>query len=398
MKLNAAAVKGLTLPRGVKDKTFFDDALGGFGLRLREGGSRNWIVQYDIAGRTKRVTLGSTAMLDVGAARNKARDVLASFRLGGDPTAEKREARAKAAETFGAILPRYFTVQQRELRPRSFTEIKRRLLNLARPLHPLPLTSIHRRLVSSLIGDITENNGPSAAINAHSALSAYFIWLVRAGLLDENPTINAAKPKKRPGRDRLLTEDELRALWAALDDSDYGDIVRLLTYTLCRRVEIGSLRWDEVDLKKAVLELPPARMKNNRPHVVPLNGPALAILKKREPNGRNHIFGQGPSGFEGWSWRRKDLDKRIVGSRPTWTLHDLRRLGSTMLHGDLGVPPHVVERLLAHHQGGVSSVYNKYDYFHEKRRALHRWAEWVDEVVTGKPAKAQVVHLGRKRR
>ena len=175
-------------------------------------------------------------------------------------------------------------------------------------------------------------------------------------------------------------------------------IVRLLTYTLCRRVEIGSLRWDEVDLKKAVLELPPARMKNNRPHVVPLNGPALAILKKREPNGRNHIFGQGPSGFEGWSWRRKDLDKRIVGSRPTWTLHDLRRLGSTMLHGDLGVPPHVVERLLAHHQGGVSSVYNKYDYFHEKRRALHRWAEWVDEVVTGKPAKAQVVHLGRKRR
>jgi integrase len=291
MKLNSAAVKALTLPPGVQDKTFFDDALGGFGVRLRDGGSRNFIVQYDIAGKTRRVTLGSTAMLDIGAARDKARDLLASVRLGGDPAAEKRARRSQVAETFGALLPRYLTAQQGELRPRSFIEIKRRLLKLARPLHARPLTSIDRRMVSSLIGDITAKNGPSAAINAHSALSAYFTWLIRAGLLDDNPTINAAKPKKRPGRDRLPTEEELRALWAALDDSDYGDIVRLLLYTVCRRGEIGGLRWDEIDLDQGVIEIPATRMKNGKPHLIPLSGPALAILKKRKRNGRDQVFG-----------------------------------------------------------------------------------------------------------
>src|SRR5262249_46143034 len=156
--------------------------------------------------------------------------------------------------------PRYLARQEREMRPRSFTEIKRRLLKLARPLHSRPVASIDRRLVSSLIGNISERNGLSAAINAHSAMSSYFAWLMREGLLEQNPIPYANKPKKRPGRDRLLTEQELRALWGALDDSDYGDIVRLLAYTACRRAEIGGLRWDEVNLDEAVIEIPGARM------------------------------------------------------------------------------------------------------------------------------------------
>ena len=68
-------------------------------------------------------------------------------------------------------------------------------------------------------------------------------------------------------------------------------------------------------------------MKNGRPHLIPLCGPALAILKKRVRGGRDHVFGRGARGFQGWSWRRKDLDDRIVGPRPDWVLHDFRRPG-----------------------------------------------------------------------
>ena len=107
MRLTTTTVKTLTLPIGVRDKTYFDSDLGGFGLRLREGGAARWVVQYDLGGKTKRVTLGTTAMLDLGAARTKARDLLASVRLGGDPAAEKRQAHARAAETFAALLMRY---------------------------------------------------------------------------------------------------------------------------------------------------------------------------------------------------------------------------------------------------------------------------------------------------
>src|SRR5262249_54691969 len=162
-----------------------------------------------------------------------------------------------------------------------------------------------------------------------------------------------------------------------------------------RRGEIGDLRWDEVKLNDAMIELPATRMKNGKPHVVPLSPPALAILSKRERNGRNHVFGRGTSGFQGWSRSRKALDKATAGERPSWVLHDLRRLVSTTMHDEFGIAPHVVERCLAHvgHQSGIAGTYNKAEYLIEKRRALVRWAEWVDEVVTGKPTQTQVVHL-----
>jgi integrase len=395
MKLTTTTTKGLALPPGVHDRTFWDDELGGFEMRLREGGSRNWVVQYDLGGKTRRVTLGPTTLLDIGAARAKAKDLLAHVRLGGDPAAEKRERHAKAAETFGAMLPRYFIVQQRAIRPSSFKQIERRLSKLAQALHPLPLTAIDRRTISSLLSSIADSNGPTAAANCHSSLSGYFRWLVGEGLLDVNPLLHANRPKAGAPRDRILSEDELRALWASLADDDYGAIVKLLVYTGARRAEIGDLCWDEVDLDAAEIKLPAARMKNGRPHLIPLSEPALDILRKRSRNGRERVFGDGPRGFQNWSRGREALDAAIGGERPSWTLHDIRRLVSTTMHEQLNVAPHVVEAVLAHvgHRSGVAGVYNLATYAHEKRRALVRWADYVDATVTGKPAPGEVVHL-----
>jgi integrase len=400
MRLTTATIKTLALPAGVRDKIYFDDDLGGFGLRLREGGAARWVVQYDLGGKTKRVTFGTSAVLDISTARAKAKDLLASVRLGGDPASEKREARVRAAETFAAKLSGYLAKQQSERRPRSFKELERHLVKYAKPLHPRALTSIDRRAISSLISTIAEKNGPSAAINAHGSLSGYFSWLMREGMLDVNPMPYTNKPKARAPRDRVLTDDELCTLWGALGENDYGDIVRLLIYTATRRHEIGDLRWDEIDIDAATIDIPAARMKNNRPHLIPLSEPVLAILKKRQRNEREHVFGCGTSGFQGWSRRRKDLDARIVGKRPTWVLHDLRRLASTTMHEQLGLQPHIVERVLAHigHQAGIAGKYNKADYIVEKRRALERWAEYVDAVVSGVPSKRKVVHLRSGRR
>jgi integrase len=343
------------------------------------------------------VTLGTTALLDASAARAKAKDLLASVRLGGDPASEKREKRAKAAETFGAMLPRYLDKQRSERRPRSFQELERHLCKYARPLHPRAVTDIDRRALSGLIANIAEKSGPTSAICCHASLSGYFSWLAREGVIDQNPVAFTNKPEAQPARDRLITDDELSLIWAALDDDDYGDIVKLLTYTAARRNEIGGLRWDEIDFDAAVIEVPASRMKNNRPHLIPLSGPALAILRRRERNGREHVFGRGASGFGGggWSTRRKELDARITGKRPDWVLHDLRRLVSTTMHETLGIPPHVVESVLAHvgHQSGIAGTYNKASYAIEKRRALDRWAVYVDEAVSGKPKKAKVVRL-----
>ena len=96
MKLTAATIALLVLPDGIDDKIYFDDDLRGFGLRLRRSGDRSYWVQYAIAGKTRKLRLGSFAELDIGKARSSAKDVLARVRLGGDPASEKNHARVRA--------------------------------------------------------------------------------------------------------------------------------------------------------------------------------------------------------------------------------------------------------------------------------------------------------------
>jgi integrase len=383
MKLDRATLATLTLPPGKSDHKVFDERLPGHGVRLRHPHDQSkwrWITQYDdLGGVTKMLTHGPVSLIEPAAAFKRSRDLLASVRLGGDPASEKREARDRAKETFGATLPSYLTHMRGERRPRSFKELERHLMKHARPLHSRALVGIDRRALSGLVATIAENNGPQVAINVHGSLSGYFAWLMRAGLIEQNSMLNTNKPSSRPSRKRLITDEELRVLWSALTDDDYSDIIRLLIYTGARKSEIGGLTWEEIDLVKAQIDIPGTRMKNGKSHLIPLSGPALAILQKRQPGDDEHVFGRGTRGFQGWSWGRESIDARIAGSRPTWVLHDFRRLISTVMHEQLGIQPHIVERVLAHvgHQSGIAGRYNRSDYLDEKRRALERWAEHV---------------------
>jgi integrase len=401
MKLSAQTIKTLTLPPGMKDRIFFDDEVGGFGIRLRDSGEARWIVQYDDpSGRTRKVTLGSPSLLDAAAARKAARDLLASIRLGADPAAERQTRREQAAETFGGpLLSRYLAYQQGRRRPRSFLQLERHLRKNAKPLHAYPLVLIDRRTVAGLISRLVEENGPTAALNARGSIVQFLTWCVREGLIEHNAAANTNAPTTNGPRTRLLNEDDLRAIWGALPDpgDDFGDLVRLLAYTLTRRAELGDLLWDEVDLEAGEIKLPAARMKNNKPHIIVLSKPALAILAARPRNGRAHVFGRNEHGFQNWAYNKARLDKRTPNVE-VWNLHDFRRLGSTTMHDELGIPPHVVEVVLAHvgHRAGVAGVYNLAAYLPERRRAMERWAERVDAVVSGRgTASAEVVQLRR---
>jgi len=397
MRLTATSIKALALPPGTSDKTFFDDELHGFGVRIRSGGTARWVVQYDIGGKTKRVTLGTTAMLNASVARDKAKDLLAAIRLGADPAAEKREARLRAVETFGALLPRYLAYQRARRRPRSYTQLERHLVKYARELHPRPLAAIDRRTIAKLISELTEESGAATAKVTRDSLSQYFTWLQREGVLEANPVTFTNVPTMNGARARLLSDEELRKIWSALGDGDYSDVVKLLVLTGARRLEIGDLSWHEVDLEAAEIRLPAERCKNKRPHTILLSEPALSILAKRPRNERGYVFGRGAFGFQGWSHCKEMLNARVPNVKD-WVLHDLRRLISTAMHDRLGVPPHVVEAVLGHvgHRSGVAGTYNKALYVDERRRALARWGEHVLGIVTGKAVKAKVVNL-RKR-
>jgi integrase len=402
VKLTTTAIRSLTLPAGRQDKTFFDDALPGFGLRLRAGGSRTWIVQYDFGAVTRRMTIGPVAVVNLGEARERARDILAAVRLGQDPASTKLEARARASETLGALLPRYLAHQRARLRPRSFAQVGHHLSVHARPLHSQPIAAISQRAVAIRLHDIATTAGPTTANLVRASLSAYFGWMQREGLAETNPVLNTNKAVVSGPRKRVLSDGELAEVWRALSDDQFGAIVKLLALTGQRRDEIGGLRWSEVDLDEAVIRLPAHRVKNGVAHEIPLSPAVLAILqaqpRRTEADGtvRDLIFGFGRGGFSDWSKRKIMLDQRILAARPAagitdpmpgWRLHDLRRTCSTVMHDQLGIMPHIVEAVLNHtggHRRGDAGTYNRATYDYEKRRALERWGEHIEALTSGK--------------
>jgi integrase len=281
MKLTQASIERLALPAGKSEAIIFDDDVPGFGLRIREGGSRTFIVQYALGGRQRRMTIGTAKILDAAKARQTARNLLARVRLGHDPAAERTEARVRASdEPLGAIIGHFLARQERRLRPRSYDDTRRYLERYLKPLHELHLASINRATVAVRLGKIANEHGPVSADRARGVLSSFFAWAIGEGLCDTNPVIGTNKHfDGAKSRDRVLTDRELAVIWKALPDSDYGAIVRLLILTGQRREEIGAMRWSEIDFKERLIALPPARTKNNRRHDVPLSQAAVAILK-----------------------------------------------------------------------------------------------------------------------
>jgi integrase len=391
-RLTPQAVSALTLAEGKADALYFDDVVPGLALRLRAGGSKNWIFQYRIGSKQRRLNIGAASALTPHEARKRAALLHAEVKLGRDPGGDKAAARARASETFGSVLPLFLSRQKERLRPRTFVEIERHLRIHARRLHHLPLAGIARRDVAAVLTAIAAKLSGASANRVRTSLSSFFSWSIREGLLDTNPAAWTER-REEAARTRLLTLEELRDIWAALRDDSYGDIVRLLVLTGTRREEIGGLKWSEVDLDQALIVLPPERTKNRRMYEIVLSPPALAILKARPqltwPDGSpcDLVFGRGARGFADWVGSKADLDKRVTAARKArgaeemlaWTLHDFRRLVSTTLHDQLGVAPHVVESILGHvgHKSGVAGRYNLALYREEKRRALKRWAAHV---------------------
>ncbi|HMA71391.1 MAG TPA: site-specific integrase [Xanthobacteraceae bacterium] len=434
MKFTTKSIAGLRAPAGKINKegkyvpgdhVEWDDNLPGFGLRLREGGSRNWVFQYSLGDKQRRMSLGSATAIALVKARETASELHAKVRLGQDPAGQKAESQQRAAETFEAIALQYLAVRKREMRPGAYDQIDRHLLKYAKPLHGLQLAGITQRTMATRINEIRESSGTVQANRARSSLLAFYGWAMQQGIVTQNPVANTGRFTEQ-SRERILTDGELREIWTEADDDQYGSIVRLLMLNGQRADEMASLRQSEIGRAEVprsrvngielleftvdAIELPPERTKNKRPHIVPLSKPALAILEKqpRRVNDdgkiREFVFGVGECGFSGWSKCKERLDKRIHDARmkaweeagaqgdkplplPHWTHHDLRRTMDTVMNDRLGIAPHVVEAILNHvsshksGKSGVAGVYNKALYLRERTEALRLWADHVMALV-----------------
>ncbi|HMU53177.1 MAG TPA: tyrosine-type recombinase/integrase [Geminicoccaceae bacterium] len=433
MKLTKANLPRITLPEGKTDHVEWDDDLPGFGLRLRGGGTRTWIVRYRVGTKSRVVKLGRIESLDPDRARIEARKVLAHKDLGADPQASRATARARAAITLGSVVKDYLARQVTpRLRSRSAAEVKRHLEKHWSPLHRQQIDKITRAMVASRLAELVESSGPIAANRSRASLNAMFGWAMRQGLVEANPVIATAPPGTERSRRRVLTMAELAEIWRATEEAgDYNTIVRLLMLTGARREEVAALPRSELQLERKLWSLPPERSKNDLGHLVPLSEPAVAILQplvserdalpEDDPlRQRGLMFGRGDGPFSGWGQSKARLDRRIARARaeqrlgrpladgekptaadamPAWVLHDLRRAVVTHMN-ELGIQPHIVEAVVNHVSGrakaGVAGVYNLAEYLPEKKAALARWAGHLMAAIEGRDDK--VVDLAPRRR
>jgi integrase len=436
MKFTVKSIAALQLPAGKKDHIEWDTELAGFGVRLREGGSRNWVFQYALGDKQRRMSLGSATAIPLVKARETASEVHAKVRLGQDPAGQKAESREHAAETFEAIGKLWLAKKTAKdnVRPGTYRHLERHILKYAKKLHGLKLAGLSRRTVGAEIEAIGNSSGPVAANRMQATLSEFFTWAMSEGYIEQNPLIGRDTFDEKP-RDRVLTDDELREIWEAAGDDHYGCIVRLLMLTGQRADEMAGLGRPEIgkaEVKEArlgefklpaftidVIDLAPARTKNKRRHIVPLSTPALAILEKQpvrvDDDGkvRDLVFGIGQRGFSGWSRCKERHDERIHAARikrwedagrpgdkppplPHWTPHDLRRTADTVMNDRLGILPHVVEAILNHvssqksGKAGVAGTYNHALYLRERTEALKLWADHIIALTGG-----NVVSLAR---
>ena len=403
MLLTRASVAKLSLPDGKTDTVFWDDELKGFGVRLRAGGRKSWVLTYrNQDGIQRKMTL-DIPMSAVDQARGEADRIIRNVKDRQDPQAQKVERRkAQKTErlTFGDVVKAYLPLAEARLRPSSYGEVKRHLETIWLPLHRLKASRVDHLKIAGELETIAKERGYITANRARASLSTMLAWAMAKGHIDQNPVIRVEKAlKKEPKRDRFLNDDEIAEVWRHLGEGEFAAIMKLLVLTAARREEVSSMQWDELDLDRGEWLLPSVRTKNKLSHLIPLPPLAIEILQsidRRE--GRELVFGSGEGGFSGWSQSKRRLDDRIAAARakdgeqagrpvramPAWRVHDIRRSVATAM-ARLGISIAVIERALNHVSGefgGIVATYQRHNYRQEVAEAFAIWGDHVSALTT----------------
>lgn len=369
-------------PDPMKRLDFRDEVVPGLVLRVSTSGTKTFSFHKRINGKMRRLTIGRFGTLSLTQARDRAQQILFEIETGRfeDQTGIEVENRP----TLGELIPEYIE-KHAKVHNRDWKN-KARLLSKFAGLYQKRIDQIKRTDVVRAC-DTIHKSAPVSANRALAHLKHLMGWCVERGMIDASPIAGMKPLAKETPRERVLSNDELGALWVACDAEGYpfGDCMKLLILSGQRRAEVAEMRWSEIAFEKRLWTLPSRRAKNGRQHTVPITDAMLAVLRK-VPRflGSDYVFTTtGKTPVSGFGRLKERLDKAMPKNTKPWINHDLRRTMSTNM-AMLGVPQPVTEALLNHRTGvvsGVAAVYNVYSYADEKREALDEWSQYVMKLI-----------------
>lgn len=399
-------------PLGGTRTDYFDEVVSGLCLRVTPHGTKSWSCLFTSPrdGKRARITLGTYPATSLAAARGRALEARSAVEDGADPRMAPGGVGA-AEMTVAGLVDAYLRDPEKAQR-RSHAEVERRLRrNVVPVIGDVRLDKLRRRDVRTVCDPLIRRGVAVEAARVFEDVRGLIRWAVEVEYLDADPLAGMKRLGGGTARERILSDDEIAALWrglpAALARSPQCQaIVRLCLVTAQRVGEVAGMARAEVDLVAREWRLPGERTKNGHAHLVPLSDMAVEIIRAALAAAGDkaaHVFPCGAGPLSPVAVARTILrgnetsDERPLGrfGIAPWTAHDLRRTALTGM-GRLGVSPfirgHVANHRTVTRATVTTAVYDRHDYGREKREALDMWADRVAAIIAGEGA-AEVAPL-----
>lgn len=401
MQLTDAAIKALK-PRAIR--YYVSDGRGLY-LEIFPTGRRAWRYRYRLNGKAEKVTIGKYPDLTLKAARQKRDELAAMVANGQSPASQKQVARVEVASATTArkFGERYYS----EVVLPNVKDPKNLRRWLDKEIYPVlgdkSLRDITSADVQAIVFRKRDNGSPASAGAIRNLLKRIFDYAIVCNVALTNPTL--ATPmrfitKARP-RTRALSPDEIKAYLQTLYRSNirrqFKLALHIILLTLARKSELLFAKWSDVDFAAGEWQIPQEYSKTGQPHIVYMSRQVAEMFHELNAlaGGSEWVLPSRSSLKEPFA--KNALNQALEGVNfpiDPFTIHDLRRTGSTRLH-EQGYPSDVVEKALNHTIGGVRGVYNRAQYAEQRKNMLQCWADYVEELTSEKAVLARnVSHTG----
>jgi integrase len=356
----------------------WDAIVPGLAVRVTATGQKSFVLvtRYPGSANPTARALGKVGALTLEDARIKGREWLKLIGSGVDPI---HAARAAERDTLNAICEEFLRRDGAKLR--SVDWVRNTLERLVWPvLGSQPITAIRRSDIVRLLDKIEDERGPVMANRTLAVIGRIMNWHASRSDDFRSPIVKGMTRVNEVARDRVLSDEEIRAVWSAGVLPVFCAFIRFLLLTAARRNEAAQMRWAE--LAGGDWTLPASRNKTGQELVRPLSRAAQAILADLPKVGEFVFSRNGKDAMGGISKMKAELD--YTSKTSGWTLHDLRRTARSLM-SRAGVPSDHAERCLGHVIGGVRGVYDRHAYRDEMLRAYEQLATLISGIVDPQP-------------
>ena len=407
LRLTKRTIESIPPSESSTGTEYRDEAVPGLLLRVFPSGAKVFSVDYSVDGRRRCLRLKLPTMVrgryhedvDLEEVRREARRLRYEADTGRDPAGRERAKRGGAIETVSALCRSYLELYSaREHSPRWAAQVARLVETAIEPeVGGILLSQVRRGDLIVAIERASEHGGEHHVHQVKRVISAIFAWAADRELIGANPAVRLPPRKSPPSRDRVLSDDELRAVWQALeaDGSLHALSALLVLFTAQRGGEVRRMRWADVG-QDGWWRIPDTKADREQwAFLGPLSQDVLADLRAQREN-REHCFPSSPGSrspvisdtFTG-PLRRI----RKAAGVEDWRVHDLRRTAASGMAA-LGVREEVLRRVLNHStaDGSALPVYNRHSYRDDVQRAVETWHRKLAGLRDGRVV--EVAHFG----